>query len=93
MAAVIVMEAVFEADLTKEQYAYRPQRSAHDAVREVHGPLNRGYTEVVHADLSSYLISGTGWLVLCRCPGLRTPQRIMSHRGKPFWSEMDVDLA
>ena len=54
MAAVIVMEAVFEADLTEEQYAYRPQRSAHEAVREVHGLLNRGYTEVVDADLSSY---------------------------------------
>ena len=54
MAAVIVLEAVFEADLTEEQYAYRPQRSAHDAVREVHGLLNRGYTEVVDADLSSY---------------------------------------
>ena len=54
MAAVIVLEAIFEADLTDEQYAYRPQRSAQDAVREVHGLLNRGYTEVVDADLSSY---------------------------------------
>lgn len=31
-----------------------PQRSAHDAVRRVHELLNRGYTEVVDADLSSY---------------------------------------
>ena len=54
MAAVIVLEAIFEADLTEEQYAYRPQRSAHGAVREVHGLLNRGYSEVVDADLSSY---------------------------------------
>ena len=54
MAAVIVLEAIFEADLTEEQYAYRPQRSAHDAVREVHGLLNRGYNEVVDADLSGY---------------------------------------
>jgi len=53
-AAVIVLEAIFEADLTDEQYAYRPQRSAQEAVREVHGLLNRGYTEVVDADLSSY---------------------------------------
>ena len=30
MAAVIVLEAIFEVDLTEEQYAYRPQRSAHD---------------------------------------------------------------
>ena len=51
---VIVLEAIFEADLTEEQYAYRPQRSAHDAINEVHGLLNRGYREVVDADLSSY---------------------------------------
>jgi group II intron reverse transcriptase/maturase len=49
-----VLEAIFEADLTEEQYAYRPQRSAHDAINEVHGLLNRGYREVVDADLSSY---------------------------------------
>ena len=36
MAAVIVLEAIFEADLTDEQYAYRPKRSAHDAIRKVH---------------------------------------------------------
>src|SRR5215831_4416776 len=54
MAAVIVLEAIFEADLTEEQYAYRPKRSAHGAVREVHQLLRRGYTEVVDADLSSY---------------------------------------
>jgi hypothetical protein len=47
---LVTAEAIFEADLTEEQYAYRPQRSAHDAVREVHGLLNRAYTEVVGAD-------------------------------------------
>src|SRR5260221_4236494 len=54
MAAVIVLEAIFEADLTDEQYAYRPKRSAHGAVRKVHELLNRGYTEVVDADLKGY---------------------------------------
>jgi RNA-directed DNA polymerase len=54
MAAVIVLEAIFETDLTDEQYAYRPKRSAHDAVRKVHELLNRGYTEVVDADLKGY---------------------------------------
>src|SRR5690348_5458964 len=49
MAAVIVLESIFEADLTEEQYAYRPKRSAHDAVRAAHSLLNRGYTEVVDA--------------------------------------------
>jgi retron-type reverse transcriptase len=36
MAAVIVLKAIFEADLTDEQYAYRPKRSALDAVQRGH---------------------------------------------------------
>ena len=32
MAAVLVLEPIFEADLQPEQYAYRPGRSALDAV-------------------------------------------------------------
>ena len=33
MAAVLVLEPIFEADLQPEQYAYRPDRSALDAVQ------------------------------------------------------------
>src|SRR4051794_1621087 len=46
-AAVLVLESIFEADLPPEQYAYRPGRSALDAVRHVHGLLNTGHTQVV----------------------------------------------
>src|SRR5688572_19501134 len=35
-AAVLVLEPIFEADLQPEQYAYRPDRSALDAVKQVH---------------------------------------------------------
>ena len=35
-----------------EQYAYRPGRSAGDAVQHVHRLLNRGHREVVDADLT-----------------------------------------
>jgi RNA-directed DNA polymerase len=54
MAAVIVLEPIFEADLQPEQHAYRPNRSALDAVRQVHSLLNTGHTEVIDADLSGY---------------------------------------
>jgi group II intron reverse transcriptase/maturase len=54
MASVIVLEAIFEADLPEEQYAYRPKRSAQDAIKATHGLLNRGHREVVDADLSGY---------------------------------------
>jgi RNA-directed DNA polymerase len=53
-ATVLVLEPIFEADLQPEQYAYRPGRSALDAVRSVHKLLNTGHTEVVDADLSGY---------------------------------------
>jgi RNA-directed DNA polymerase len=57
MAAVLVLEPIFEADLEPEQHAYRRERSALDAVRQVERLLRRGYTEVVDADLSGYFDS------------------------------------
>ena len=56
-AAVLVLEPIFEADLQPEQHAYRPGRSALDAVRQVHSLLTTGHTEVVDADLSGYFDS------------------------------------
>ena len=53
-AAVRVLGSIFEADLPAEQYGYREARSALDAVRQVHGLLNTGHTQVVDADLSEY---------------------------------------
>lgn len=57
MAAVLVLEPIFEADLPEEQYGYRRGRSAHDAIRTIHGLLNRGHREVVDCDLSGYFDS------------------------------------
>src|ERR1700731_4584350 len=54
MAAVLVLEPIFEADLQPEQYAYRRDRSALDAVRRVHKLINTGHGEIVDADLGSY---------------------------------------
>lgn len=56
-AAVLVLQPIFEADLEPEQYAYRPGRSALDAVRAVHRHVSTGHTEVIDADLSGYFDS------------------------------------
>jgi RNA-directed DNA polymerase len=53
-AVVLVLGPIFEADLQPEQYAYRPGRNAHDAVRRVHHLLCNGHTDVVDADLAGY---------------------------------------
>jgi len=52
-----VLEPIFECDLPAEQYAYRPERSALDAVQEVHRLACYGYRDVVDADLSGYFDS------------------------------------
>jgi RNA-directed DNA polymerase len=57
MAAVVVLEPIFEADLPSEQHAYRPGKSALDAVCQVQELLDAGYTDVVDADLSGYFDS------------------------------------
>lgn len=57
MAAVLVLDPIFEADLQPEQYAYRHDRSALDAVRHVHKLINTGHVEIVDADLASYFDS------------------------------------
>jgi len=53
-AAVLVLEPIFEADLQPEQYAYRADRSALDAVQHVHKLITTGHGQIVDADLSSY---------------------------------------
>jgi RNA-directed DNA polymerase len=56
-AVLTVLEPIFEADLQPEQYAYRPGRSALDAVQQVQALMDSGHTEVVDADLSGYFDS------------------------------------
>jgi len=54
MVAILVLDPIFEADLQPEQYAYRKDRSALDAVRHVHKLINTGHVEIVDADLTAY---------------------------------------
>jgi RNA-directed DNA polymerase len=57
MAALTVLEPIFEADLQPEQYAYRPGRSALQAVQQVQALLDTGHRQVIDADLSGYFDS------------------------------------
>jgi RNA-directed DNA polymerase len=53
-ALMVVIEPIFEADLQPEQYAYRRDRRAHDAIKATHSLINTGHTTVIEADLSDY---------------------------------------
>jgi len=53
-AVVLVLEPIFEADFEDNVYAYRPARSAHDALGEVRERLYGGQKHVVDADVTKY---------------------------------------
>lgn len=89
MAAVLVLEPIFEADLQPEQYAYRRERSALDAVRHVHKLLNSGRTEVVDADLSGYF-DEIPHAELMKSVARRISDRSMLHLIK-MWLEAPVE--
>ncbi len=89
MAAVLVLEPIFEADLQPEQYAYRAKRSAQDAVRAVQSWLDRGYTEVVDADLSGYFDS-IPHTELMKSVARRVSDRHLLHLIK-MWLEAPVE--
>jgi RNA-directed DNA polymerase len=53
-ALMLVIEPIFEADLQPEQYAYRRDRGAHDAIEETHRLITAGHATIIEADLADY---------------------------------------
>jgi RNA-directed DNA polymerase len=53
-AAMLVLDPIFEADLPREQYAYRQGRNAQQAVKDVGDLLFHNHPAVVDADLADY---------------------------------------
>ena len=78
MAAVLVLGPIIEADLPPEQHAYRPERNALSAVRQVYQLLNTGHTKVIDADLAAYFDS-IPHLELLRSVARRVVDRQMLH--------------
>src|SRR5713226_331578 len=89
MAAVLVLEPIFEADLQPEQYAYRADRSALDAVQHVHKLIKTGHGQIVDADLSSYFDS-VPHAELMRSVARRVVDGAMLHLIK-MWLEAPVE--
>jgi len=88
-AAVLVLEPIFEADLQPEQYAYRTDHSALDAVQHVHKLINTGHGQIVDADLSSYFDS-VPHAELMRSVARRVVDGAMLHLIK-MWLEAPVE--
>lgn len=50
----MLLEPIFEADFEESSYGFRPNRSSRDAMRAIKDYLQKGKTEVLDADISSY---------------------------------------
>jgi group II intron reverse transcriptase/maturase len=88
---VLVLEPIFEVDLQPEQYAYRPGRNAHDAIRHVDTLLRSGHTQVVDADLSGYFdFDSIPHAELMKCLRRRIADGTMLHLLK-MWLETPVE--
>jgi RNA-directed DNA polymerase len=56
-AVLLILEPIFEADFEDCSYGFRPERSAHDALRAIHQHLQGGRSAVYDADLAGYFDS------------------------------------
>jgi len=54
MAALLILEPIFESDFLDCSYGFRPGRNAHQALEEIRGHLRAGRQAVYDADLKSY---------------------------------------
>ena len=54
MAALLILEPIFEADFLECSYGFRPEKSAHQALTEIRNHVKAGFTEVYDADLKGY---------------------------------------
>ena len=57
MATILIIEPIFEADFLDCSYGFRPNKNAHQAVREVEKYLKLGYREIYDVDLLGYFDS------------------------------------
>ena len=57
MAALLILEPIFEADFLDCSYGFRPGRSAHSALSEIRDNLKAGRNAVYDADLAGYFDS------------------------------------
>ena len=57
MAALLIVEPIFEEDFEDCSYGFRPGRSAHHALAEIREHLEQGFCAVYDADLKSYFDS------------------------------------
>jgi RNA-directed DNA polymerase len=90
MAALLILEPIFEADFLECSYGFRPGRNAHQALEEIRGHLAKGYQAVYDADLKSYFDT-IPHDKLMACLRLRVTDRSVLHLIKQWLEALVVE--
>lgn len=90
MAALLILEPIFEADFLECSYGFRPGRNAHQALEEIRGHLANGYQAVYDADLKSYFDT-IPHDKLMACLRLRVTDRSVLHLIKQWLEALVVE--
>lgn len=78
MAALLVLEPIFEVDFLECSYGFRPQRNTHQALAAIQGYVKHGLTEVYDADLKGYFDT-IPHAQLLKCVEMRVCDRSVLH--------------
>jgi RNA-directed DNA polymerase len=78
MAALLILEPIFEADFRDCSYGFRPRRNAHQALEEIRSHLRNGYQAVYDVDLKGYFDSIPHEQLLA-CVRMRVVDRAVLH--------------
>jgi RNA-directed DNA polymerase len=87
-AAKLILEPIFEADLSDAAHGYRAGRGGYRPVQLVHRELSQGRTEVVDADLTKYFDT-VPHAELMTCVAKRIADKAMLHLIK-MWLKVPV---
>ncbi len=83
-AVLLILEPIFEADFKDCSHGFRPERSAHDALRAIQQHLKAGLTEVYDADLAGYLDAASYYTLVHALGGRREGWSSRTLISRPF---------
>lgn len=86
-----ILSPIFEAEFSEHSYGYRPQRSAHDAVRAASRYVKEGKTWVVDIDISAFFDEVNHDIVMSKIGRKVRDKRVLKLIGSYLRAPMERD--
>lgn len=90
-AIVQVLQPLIDPTFSEHSYGFRPQRSAHMALRAIQGMIKRGYVYAVDIDLSKFFDNVDHDILMHRLGKRVTDKRLMTLTGKYLRAGVNIN--